>query len=135
MVKKTAVYVVMGINSEGQKDVLSIEIGDVESSKYWLGVLTNLKNRGVKDIMIICADGLIGIKEAIEAAYPMTEYQHCIAVSSITNTSDTAHTINVVTTEYNRVQPSPVVEKSYIQYTLKAFYNTYNRSLNVFYTK
>ena len=85
MVKKAAVYVVMGINSEGQKDVLSIELGDVESSKYWLGVLTNLKNRGVRDILVICADGLVGIKEAIEAAYPMTEYQHCV-VHMVRNT-------------------------------------------------
>jgi transposase-like protein len=85
MVQKVAVYVALGVNSEGQKEVLSIEIGDVESSKYWLGVLNNLKNRGVKDIMVICADGLTGIKEAIEAAFPMTEYQHCI-VHMVRNT-------------------------------------------------
>jgi len=85
IVSKKAVYVVLGINSEGMKEVLSIEMGDVESSKYWLGVLNNLKNRGVRDIMIICADGLIGIKEAIETAYPMAEYQHCI-VHMVRNT-------------------------------------------------
>ena len=84
-VQKRAVYIVLGINSDGVKDVLSIEIGDVESSKYWLSVLNNLKNRGVRDIMIICADGLIGIGEAIEAAFPMTEYQHCI-VHMVRNT-------------------------------------------------
>lgn len=85
MVSKKAVYVVLGINSEGMKDVLSIEIGDVESSKYWLGVLNNMKNRGVRDILILCADGLTGIREAIEAAFPMTEYQHCI-VHMVRNT-------------------------------------------------
>lgn len=76
IVSKKAVYVILGINADGMKEVLSIEIGDVESSKYWLGVLNSLKNRGVKDIMIVCADGLSGIKEAIETAYPMAEYQH-----------------------------------------------------------
>jgi len=85
IVSKKAVYVVLGINSEGMKEVLSIEMGDVENSKYWLGVLNNLKNRGVRDIMIICADGLTGIKEAIETAYPMAEYQHCI-VHMVRNT-------------------------------------------------
>ena len=70
IVSKKAVYVVLGITADGMKEVLSIEMGDVESSKYWLSVLNNLKNRGVKDIMIVCADGLTGIKEAIEAAYP-----------------------------------------------------------------
>ena len=60
---------------EGKKEVLSITVSDNESSKYWLSVLNELKNRGVKDILIICADGLSGIKEAIAAAFPKTEYQ------------------------------------------------------------
>ena len=77
MVKKQAVYVVLGIDSDGMKDVLSIEVGENESAKFWLAVLNNLKNRGVKDILVLCADGLSGIKEAIEAAFPMTEYQRC----------------------------------------------------------
>lgn len=53
-----------------KKEVLSITVGDNESSKYWLSVLNELKNRGVKDILIICADSLSGIKEAIAAAFP-----------------------------------------------------------------
>ena len=53
------------IDAEGKKEVLTISIGENESSKYWLSVLNELKNRGVKDILIICADGLTGIKEAI----------------------------------------------------------------------
>ena len=53
---------ILGINCEGKKEVLTIEVGDNESSKYWLAVLNNLKNRGVKDILIICADGLSGIR-------------------------------------------------------------------------
>lgn len=72
-IKKIAAYVVLGITKDGMKEVLSLEIGENESSKYWLGVLNALKNRGVKDIMIICADGLTGIKEAIATAFPQTE--------------------------------------------------------------
>jgi putative transposase len=78
VIRKTAAYVVMGINKEGHKEVLSITIGENESAKYWLSVLNELKNRGVKDIFVLCADGLTGIKEAISAAYPMTEHQRCI---------------------------------------------------------
>ena len=68
----------MGISLEGKKEVLTIEVGQNESAKYWLSVLNSLKNRGVQDIMIICADGLSGIKEAIQTAFPQTEYQRCI---------------------------------------------------------
>jgi transposase-like protein len=82
---KLAAYVVLGINLDGLKEVLIIEVGENESSKYWLSVLNGLKNRGVKDILIICADGLTGIKEAIAAAYPKTEYQRCI-VHQVRNT-------------------------------------------------
>ena len=85
IVTKKAVYVVLGINSNGIKDVLGIYIGENESSKYWLTVLNDLKNRGVKDILIVCADGLTGIKEAIKTAYPKAEYQRCI-VHLIRNT-------------------------------------------------
>lgn len=85
IIRKLAAYVILGINSEGRKEVLSIEVGQNESAKYWLSVLNNLKNRGVKDILIICADGLTGIKEAISAAFPQTEYQRCI-VHQVRNT-------------------------------------------------
>lgn len=84
-VQRVSVYVVMGVDTNGMKDVLSIEVGETESSKYWLAVLNNLKNRGVKDILVLCADGLSGIKEAIEAAFPATEYQRCI-VHMVRNT-------------------------------------------------
>ena len=85
VIRKLAAYVILGINTEGKKEVLSITVGDNESSKYWLSVLNELKNRGVKDILIICADGLSGIKEAIAAAFPKTEYQRCI-VNQVRNT-------------------------------------------------
>ena len=85
VIRKLAAYVILGINTEGKKEVLTITIGDNESAKYWLSVLNELKNRGVKDILIICADGLTGIKEAISAAFPKTEYQRCI-VHQVRNT-------------------------------------------------
>lgn len=85
VIRKLAAYVILGINLEGKKEVLTIEVGQNESAKYWLSVLNNLKNRGVKDILIICADGLTGIKEAINTAFPQTEYQRCI-VHQVRNT-------------------------------------------------
>jgi len=85
VVQKIAIYVVLGIDADGMKDVLAIEMGETESAKFWLSVLNNLKNRGVKDILVLCADGLTGIKEAIETAFPNTEYQRCI-VHMIRNT-------------------------------------------------
>ena len=85
VIRKLAAYVILGINTEGKKEVLSITVGDNESSKYWLSVLNELKNRGVKDILIICADGLSGIKKAIAAAFPKTQYQRCI-VHQVRNT-------------------------------------------------
>ena len=56
---------ILGINTEGKKEVLTIQVGDNESSKYWLSVLNELKNRGVKDILIPCTDGLTGILRTI----------------------------------------------------------------------
>ena len=85
VIRKLAAYVILGINCEGMKEVLTIQIGENESSKYWLSVLNELKNRGVKDILILYADGLTGIKEAIAAAFPNTEYQRCI-VHQVRNT-------------------------------------------------
>lgn len=78
VIRKLAAYVVLGINQDGLKEVLSVVIGENESSKYWLSVLNGLKNRGVKDILILCSDGLTGIKDAISAAFPNTEQQRCI---------------------------------------------------------
>lgn len=85
IIKKLAAYIILGINQDGIKEVLSIQIGENESSKYWLSVLNELKNRGVKDILILCADGLAGIKDSIGVAFPNTEYQRCI-VHQVRNT-------------------------------------------------
>ena len=82
---KKAVYVILGINSQGYKDILGFYVGESESAKYWLNILNELKSRGLKDILILCADGLKGLPEAISTAYPNTEFQRCI-VHMIRNT-------------------------------------------------
>ena len=75
---KKAVYIAIGINMEGTREVLGMWIGENESAKFWLSVLNGLKNRGLEDILIACVDGLSGFPGAIEAAYPKTEIQQCI---------------------------------------------------------
>ena len=75
----------LGISVEGRKEVSTIQVGENESAKYWLSVLNELKNRGGKDIFVICADGLTEIKEAITASFPHTEYQRCL-VHQVRNT-------------------------------------------------
>ncbi len=72
-VQNQAIYVVLGVDLEGQKEVLGLWVAQQEGAKFWLQVLTELKNRGVKDIFIACVDGLKGFPEAIEAIYPQTE--------------------------------------------------------------
>ena len=78
VVGKSAAYVVMGISKTGMKEVLGLYIGESESSKFWLSVLNDIKNRGVKDILVLSSDGLTGIQESIKAAYPKTEHQTCM---------------------------------------------------------
>ncbi|MFZ7946991.1 MULTISPECIES: IS256 family transposase [Bacillaceae] len=73
-----AAYTVLGINSEGVKDILGIWIGENESASFWLNVCQELKSRGVQDILIACKDGLSGFSEAINAAYPKTTIQSCV---------------------------------------------------------
>ena len=85
VIVKKAAYVILGLTMDGRKEVLSLAIGENESAKFWLNALNELKNRGVQDIMIICADGLTGIKEAITAAFPKTDYQRCM-VHMVRNT-------------------------------------------------
>ena len=73
-----AAYVILGVDLEGNKDILSITIDANESSKFWLGMLNDLKNRGVRDVLFFCVDGLSGFREAIEAVYPNAQVQRCI---------------------------------------------------------
>ena len=77
-VDNRAVYTAIGINIEGEKSVLGLWVSGNEGAKYWMTVLVNLKNRGVKDIFLICTDGLKGFPEAIEAVFPATLVQTCI---------------------------------------------------------
>ena len=73
-----AAYVVMGVSINGYKDILSITVGANETSKFWLGMLNDLKNRGVKDVLFFCVDGLAGFKEAINAVFPDAQIQRCV---------------------------------------------------------
>ena len=75
---KKAVYVALGVNMEGKKELLGMWMSENEGAKFWLSVLTELKNRGLKDVLIACVDGLTGFPEAIEAVFPQTDVQLCI---------------------------------------------------------
>lgn len=75
---KKAVYIAIGVNMDGRKDVLGMWVGENESAKFWAGVLNNLRNRGVEDILIACTDNLTGFSQAIEAVFPKTDIQNCI---------------------------------------------------------
>ena len=77
-VRKQTVYVIIGIDLEGNKSCLGLYFGATESAKYWLTVMNELRNRGVEDILIFAVDNLSGISEAIEAGYPGAEIQKCI---------------------------------------------------------
>jgi putative transposase len=77
-VENRAVYVALGVDMEGRKDVLGLWTSSNEGAKFWLGVLTELKNRGVRDILIACVDGLRGFAQAIESVYPEARVQTCI---------------------------------------------------------
>ncbi len=86
IVTKKAAYVAIGTDLEGKKGVLGVWLGATESSKYRPNVLTGLKNRGVKDILIVSVDGLSGFVEAIRAAFPLTEVQRCVSHQIIAST-------------------------------------------------
>jgi putative transposase len=78
LVQTRAVYLALGVNLDGRKELLGLWIGNKEGSKFWLSILTQLRNRGVRDILIACVDGLTGFPEAIESEFPKTEVQLCI---------------------------------------------------------
>ena len=83
---KKAVYIAIGMDMEGKRDVLGMWVGENEGAKFWLGILNGIRNRGVEDILIACVDGLAGFTNAIEAVYPNTEIQQCI-IHQIRNTT------------------------------------------------
>jgi len=73
-----SVYIALGVNLEGQKECLGLWIADTEGARTWLSILTELKNRGLSDILIACVDGLKGFPEAVNTVYPQTKIQLCI---------------------------------------------------------
>lgn len=113
-VVKKAAYIILGVDTEGIKQVLSIVVGENESAKMWLSILNDLKNRGVQDILILCSDGLTGIKDAINTAYPNTAYQRCI-VHQIRNSLKYVKHDNKkeLATDLKRVYTSSTAEQGY----------------------
>jgi putative transposase len=101
-----AVYVIYGITLEGRKDVLGLYLGENEGAKFWLQVLTALKNRGLEDIFILCADGLKGLPESVEATFPKAIFQTCVVHM-------VRHSLNYV----------PYQEKKAVSEDLKKIYN------------
>ncbi len=77
-VKNKAVYLALGVNSDGEREVLGLWVANSEGAKFWLSIMNNLRNRGLEDILIAVVDGLKGFPEAINAAYPETTVQTCI---------------------------------------------------------
>lgn len=99
------VYVIYGVTIDGVKDVLGLYLGESEGAKFWLYVLTELKNRGLEDIFILCADGLKGLPEAVEATFPKAIFQTCIVHMM-------RHSLNYV----------PYTDKKAVAFDLKKIY-------------
>lgn len=106
-VRNRCVYIIYGINIEGKKEVLGLYLGEHEGAKFWLHILTELRNRGLQDIFILCADGLKGLPEAVEAAFPKTTFQTCIVHM-------VRHSLNYV----------PYTEKKAVAADLKKIYSS-----------
>lgn len=122
---KKAVYIAIGINMEGIKEILGMWVGENESAKYWLSILNDLRNRGVEDILIACVDGLTGFDNAIEAVYPKTEIQQCI-IHQIRNTTRfvSYKDIKALMADLKRVYAA--VDEETALYELEAFGEKWN---------
>lgn len=108
---KRAVYIAIGIDMTGHKDVLGMYVGENESAKFWLSIMNGLKNRGVKDILIACIDGLTGFPQAIEAVFPKAEVQHCIIHQIRNSTRFVSYKdIKVLMADLKRVYAAPTEE-------------------------
>jgi putative transposase len=106
------VYVIYGVDMSGRKNVLGLYLGENEGAKFWLQVLTELKNRGVEDIFILCADGLKGLPESVEASFPQAIFQTCVVHM-------VRHSLNYV----------PYQEKKAVAADLKKIYQSATREL------
>jgi len=91
-----SVYTALGVNFEGQKEVLGLWIAENEGAKFWMGVLTELRNRGVQDILIACMDGLTGFPEAVRSVYPDTCIQLCIVHMIRNSTKYASYSIGMI---------------------------------------
>jgi len=108
-----AIYLALGVNTEGHKELLGMWLSENEGAKFWLGILTELKNRGLEDILIACVDGLKGFPEAIEAVYPQTHIQLCI-VHMVRSSMKFVpwNDYKEVTADLKRVYKSPTEEEA-----------------------
>jgi putative transposase len=108
---KRAVYIAIGVDMTGHKDVLGMYVGENESAKFWLSIMNGLKNRGVEDILIACIDGLTGFPQAIEAVFPKAEVQHCIIHQIRNSTRFVSYKdIKVLMADLKRVYAAPTEE-------------------------
>lgn len=123
VIKKT-VYVALGINTEGQKELLGLWMAETEGAKFWLSVLTELQNRGVEDIFIACVDGLTGFPDAINAAFPRAQVQLCI-VHQVRNSLKyvSYKDRKAVSSDLKRIYQSATAEEAEIE--LSAFEQTW----------
>lgn len=113
---KKAVYIAIGINMEGYRDVLGMWIGENESAKFWVSVMNDMKNRGTEDILIACVDGLTGFPNAIAAVFPDTELQQCI-IHQIRNTTRfvSYKDIKILMADLKRVYTAPNEEVALLE--------------------
>lgn len=110
---KRAVYIAIGIDMSGRKDVLGMYVGENESAKFWLSIMNGLKNRGVEEILIACVDGLAGFPQAIEAVFPKTEIQHCVIHQIRNSTRFVSYKdIKVLMADLKRVYAAPTEESA-----------------------
>lgn len=111
-----AAYMVIGIDLDGNKDVLGMWIGENESAKFWLSVLNELKNRGVQDILITCVDNLTGFSQAITACYPETEIQKCIIHQIRNSTRYVSHKdLKMVTADLKPIYKAATEEAALVE--------------------
>lgn len=122
---KRAVYVIIGIDMYGRKDVLGMYVGENESAKFWLSIMNGLKNRGISDILIACVDGLTGFTQAIEAVFPKTEIQHCIIHQIRNSTRFVSYKdIKLLMADLKRVYAAPTEEIAFSE--LESFGEKWN---------
>jgi transposase-like protein len=112
-IKTKAVYCIIGLNREGIKDILGMYIGQAEGARFWLSILTQLKERGVNDIFIACIDNLSGFSEAIEAIFPQTDVQLCV-VHQVRNTMRYVpwKESRIVVSDMKKIYRAPTQEQS-----------------------